>query len=1003
MAKRLRTDDIQLNITIKSNKAQAELGELDRRAVKLRDEMKGLKKGTEEYAAKSRELSQVKNRMDELRKEVGLTALSMRQLNARARELRQMRQHITPGTAEFKKVDNELHSINARMKELRVGGQQAGRSLAQSAGSIKTSWVAIGAAIFGAFRTAGSFVDSFRQQEKAINQVSQALVSTAGAAGLSLRELADEASRLQNESTFGDESILENLTMRLLTYTDIQGEMFKKGQQAALDMSAALGQDLATSAETVGKALNYPSHALSALSEQGFRFTDEQQQLIKHFEKTNQLVKAQEIILGELNLAYGGQAEALARGAGAMDQARNKVRDLHETFGKLLTNAIMPVYRWFGNLAERLNTTLTHAFKSSNEVFDDHLDKVARLQIDIVPLLDRYDDLTTKTTLSTNEQNELSSIIEKITGVLPGVSTGFDLYGKAVSLSTDRVREFVDQQRALLQYQNRAAIAEIEKDINKVNQQLAKIAPDIEAIEKTGTFQVFRRYFDQQTQQWVEGWRDASRQQVQDVVNTNTKLLFERSGMMARLETLNGDSLKKEIDRREDERKAAQELEQKRVEYRKKSIQELEQMASGGDELAEQILAELRANANETNQIIRSTYQQLTAAISEGREALVGFVADNNWAAAEQQQASLQVLESQKTMIDKIIQAGGSWEAFMTQLRDDEFIKIMEQNKLALDEFLEGLDDDIALELAEAIEAAAEANDEVLEGFKKIGSEGKKISEEWKNAGISSAHAIANASIDIFRNSLAAQTAQKLDSLARQKDEELSGKNLTEKEKAEIEEKFRKQQAAIKTQEWIKMRNAAIIESIIGTALAVIQALPNIPLAIAVGIMGAAKTAVIASQEVPQFAKGRYDVIGADDNQLYRQVPFTGKAMTGIYHSPALVAEKGDELIIDNPTLRNIRVNFPEVLQAIQLARVPQHAAGSYSRQDLPKPENNMSTILGQLSELIKINSIAISDMKIATKDLNQEIQKGIRSKVIYQEFEHLQKIIKRTEEESML
>jgi len=48
----------------------------------------------------------------------------------------------------------------------------------------------------------------------------------------------------------------------------------------------------------------------------------------------------------------------------------------------------------------------------------------------------------------------------------------------------------------------------------------------------------------------------------------------------------------------------------------------------------------------------------------------------------------------------------------------------------------------------------------------------------------------------------------------------------------------------------------ALLEAIVNTASAIVEALPNIPLSIAVGIMGAAQTALIAAQPLPSFQRG---------------------------------------------------------------------------------------------------------------------------------------------------
>jgi len=98
------------------------------------------------------------------------------------------------------------------------------------------------------------------------------------------------------------------------------------------------------------------------------------------------------------------------------------------------------------------------------------------------------------------------------------------------------------------------------------------------------------------------------------------------------------------------------------------------------------------------------------------------------------------------------------------------------------------------------------------------------------------------------------------------------------------------------------------------------------------GAGGAAGGASTGARVVSQAADGRWDVMGADDGRTYRNVPYGGVARTGIGSTPTLMFERGDELIVDNPTLRNLRMNAPYVLDAIRKNRVSQRADGNYSQ-----------------------------------------------------------------------
>jgi len=78
------------------------------------------------------------------------------------------------------------------------------------------------------------------------------------------------------------------------------------------------------------------------------------------------------------------------------------------------------------------------------------------------------------------------------------------------------------------------------------------------------------------------------------------------------------------------------------------------------------------------------------------------------------------------------------------------------------------------------------------------------------------------------------------------------------KEKAinNINEKFAKKKADEDKKQAKRAKAMAILEATVATAAAVVKALPNIPLSIAAGVIGAAQIATIASTQIPAFADG---------------------------------------------------------------------------------------------------------------------------------------------------
>lgn len=176
-------------------------------------------------------------------------------------------------------------------------------------------------------------------QAKAEAKVQQALKVTNQAVGYNFRQLADYASELQGKTIFGDETILDKSTARLLAFTNITGENFKRTQALALDLATALEMDLGSASLQLGKALSDPATKLSSLSRAGITFSKEQTEVIKKLAETGDIAKAQAMILDELERKFGGQAEAAARtGLGAVQQLKNAWGDFLEWIGA----AIMP-------------------------------------------------------------------------------------------------------------------------------------------------------------------------------------------------------------------------------------------------------------------------------------------------------------------------------------------------------------------------------------------------------------------------------------------------------------------------------------------------------------------------------------------------------------------------------------------------------------------------------------------------------------------------------------
>lgn len=166
------------------------------------------------------------------------------------------------------------------------------------------------------------------QREQA--QLAAALRSTGGAAGQTLESLNDHATALRRVTAATGGQISEAQAL-LLTFTKIGGDVFPQATMAALDMAQALGTDARSAAMQLGKALNDPILGVTALGRAGVQFSPTQKAMIEGFVQTNQLAKAQGIILAELQTQVGGSAAAYRNTlGGALAAVRESFLELFE-------------------------------------------------------------------------------------------------------------------------------------------------------------------------------------------------------------------------------------------------------------------------------------------------------------------------------------------------------------------------------------------------------------------------------------------------------------------------------------------------------------------------------------------------------------------------------------------------------------------------------------------------------------------------------------------------
>lgn len=189
---------------------------------------------------------------------------------------------------------------------------------------------------------------------------------------------------------------------------------------------------------------------------------------------------------------------------------------------------------------------------------------------------------------------------------------------------------------------------------------------------------------------------------------------------------------------------------------------------------------------------------------------------------------------------------------------------------------------------------------------------------------------------------------EKKKNLKRQLDGKIISQKQYDAEVAKLDQEMDAKKRKLQHDQAVRNKEISLVQAIINTAQAVTAALTlpvaGVALAVIAGLLGAIQIGLILATPVPEAATGRYkaiqrakqaamgsyDVIGQSDGKYYPGVPYDPKFGTGIPGRPLLVNETGNEIVIDPDTTKNLIMNYPEVIKAINMARVPQRASGAY-------------------------------------------------------------------------
>ena len=276
---------------------------------------------------------------------------------------------------EFQRLAKHVRDVKAIMNDANkavdkaVGGFQAQTNGMAALNGMATKLIGGFSALMvakKAFDFSMQSVQAFREQERAIKSLNNALMNAGAYSYEYSQSIQRLASEIQKYSNYGDEAIIkaQALGQAYVGHTKISKELTK----ATVDFAAATGMDLDQAFSLVGKSVGSQTNALA-------RYGIQLQKGMSDTQKMDAITK-------QLAQRYEGSAAAMADGT---IQLKNAIGDLAESFGRILDPNVNIVTKHLLKLAEALKIAMDRAYAARAEInklsIDQSADRITALYI----------------------------------------------------------------------------------------------------------------------------------------------------------------------------------------------------------------------------------------------------------------------------------------------------------------------------------------------------------------------------------------------------------------------------------------------------------------------------------------------------------------------------------------------------------------------------------------------------------------------------------------------
>lgn len=706
---------------------------------------------------------------------------------------------------------------------------------------IKGQLIDIGKGIAGAFAVQAIInfgkesVNAFLEAELNAKKLASAVQNIGGEGTTAFQKLIDQSAELQSISIFSDDAIQQAQTQ--LVQFGLTSKEVEKLTPKILDLASATGTDLGQATDMVIQGINGQSRALKPLG--------------LEFKNTGDKAENLAIISEKLGKFQGQTNEVLNTGSGFLANLANKYDDVKESVGGFIlslagikekgqSDELLNQQSALNSLAVQLNDTnlKTNERKSIIEkmnliypTFLKGLDIEKVTNEDIFKRLKLVNDqYMMKITLSRFDEKNKSD--------LQDASDAQIKYSQATAKVTELLYKNVTAEQARIIAVN--AGMEATNSLGIANMYVNQVQKDNEKLIVSGK----DRYasFTKQQQELATAVYNAGKAQ-EELSETNSvanKILKERNQLQATLEKQTNQSVESEIEVKTKLGKTEDQIEKERIE-RDKKLEEDAKKKIANEELWAYAVEEANKKADE---VTKQYFAEKIENEKRVQQSLLETLAIEEEKARIEEQNYIKaidlILASQDKRRELFAKLYGD-ETDVVNLEYEKQVKAIEDRYGKEIKIVEDSGNDAsALRDAQRLEledAEKTHQDKLTDITKKSNDERKKNNAEFYNGITQGIEAFSNINQIAYNSDLSYY--QKL----------LENKQISQEE-------FDAKQKEIANRKAERDKEIAIFQTIISTARAVTEALPNVALSILAGVIGATQLGVIISQPPPKFAKG---------------------------------------------------------------------------------------------------------------------------------------------------